>query len=72
MDEKVFLPGTIGERIKDLRTARGISTKELSDKAGLDYSTISRIENGKIQKVADDIVSGYESGSMFQRGCEKR
>lgn len=56
MDEKVFLPGTIGERIKDLRTARGISTKELSDKAGLDYSTLCRIENGKIQKVSDDVV----------------
>ena len=56
MNEKVFLPGTIGERLKDLRTARGITIKELSEKAGLDYSTLSRIENGKIQKVADDIV----------------
>ena len=56
MDEKVFLPGTIGERMKDLRTARGITIKELAEKAGLDYSTLSRIENGKIQKVADDVV----------------
>ena len=56
MNEKVFLPGTIRERVRDLRTAKGITIKELSEKAGLDYSTISRIENGKIQKVADDIV----------------
>jgi transcriptional regulator with XRE-family HTH domain len=56
MNEKIYLPGTIGERVRDLRTARGITIKELSEKAGLDYSTISRIENGKIQKVADDIV----------------
>ena len=56
MNEKIYLPGTIGERMKDLRTARGITIKELSEKAGLDYSTLSRIENGKIQKVADDVV----------------
>ena len=56
MNEKVFLPGTIRERVKDLRTARGITIKELAEKTGLDYSTLSRIENGKIQKVADDIV----------------
>ncbi len=56
MNEKVFLPGTIRERVRDLRTAKGITIKELSEKAGLDYSTLSRIENGKIQKVADDVV----------------
>ena len=56
MNEKLFLPGTIGERVRDLQTARGITIKELSEKAGVDYSILSRIENGKIQKVADDIV----------------
>ena len=56
MNEKVFLPGTVGERVKDLRTAGGITIKDLSEKAGLDYSTLSRIENGKLQKVADDIM----------------
>ena len=56
MNEKIYLPGTIGERLKDLRTDKGITIKELSEKAGVDYSTLSRIENGKIQKVADDIV----------------
>ena len=54
--KKYFLPGTIGERVRDLQTARGITIKELSEKTGVDYSTLSRIENGKIQKVADDIV----------------
>ena len=56
MNEKVFLPGTVGERVRDLQTARGITSKELSEKAGVDYSTLSRIESGKNQRVADDIV----------------
>ena len=56
MNDKIYLPGTVGERVKDLQTAGGITIKELSEKAGVDYSTLSRIENGKNQKVADDIV----------------
>ena len=56
MNDKIYLPGTIRERVRDLRTAKGITIKELSEKAGLDYSTLSRIETGKIQKVADDVV----------------
>ena len=50
MNEKIYLPGTIGERLKDLRTDKGITIKELSEKAGVDYSTLSRIERRITQR----------------------
>ncbi len=56
MKEKIYLPGSIGERLKDLRTARGITIKELAEKTGVDNSTLSRIENGKNQKVSDEVL----------------
>ena len=56
MNEKAFLPGTIGERLTDLCTAAGIAVKELSEKTGLEYSTLSRIKNDKNQKVAHEVV----------------
>ena len=39
---------TIGERIKEARTAFGMSQKEFAEKAGLSGSSISRIEKGEI------------------------
>ena len=56
MNERTFLPGTIGERLTDLCTAAGITVKELSEKTGLEYSTLSRIKNDKNQKVAHEVV----------------
>ena len=47
MNEKTFLPGTIGQRLSDLCTAAGITVKELSENTGLEYSTLSRIKNDK-------------------------
>lgn len=40
---------TIGERVKRLRTARGLKQQELADKAGLAQSTISGVEKGDRQ-----------------------
>ena len=56
MNERTFLPGTIGQRLSDLCTAAGITIKELSEKTGLEYSTLSRIKNDKNQKVAHEVV----------------
>ena len=56
MNEKTFLPGTIGQRLSDLCTAAGITVKELSENTGLEYSTLSRIRNDKNQKVAHEVV----------------
>lgn len=37
----------IGNKIKDLRLAKGLKTKELADLIGVDQSTISKIETDK-------------------------
>ena len=50
MAEKVFLPGGIKERLEDLRNRRKLTLKELSEKTGVDYSTLSRIENGNVKR----------------------
>lgn len=56
MAEKVFLPGGIKERLEDLRNRRKLTLKELSEKTSVDYSTLSRIENGNVKKVGDDVL----------------
>ena len=45
---------TIGERIKKIRMARGISTYTLAQITGLSQSSISKLENGK--RKADNII----------------
>lgn len=37
----------IGNKIRDLRLAKGLKTKELADLIGVDQSTISKIETDK-------------------------
>ena len=56
MAEKVFLPGGIKERLEDLRNRRKLTLKEVAEKTGIDYSTLSRIENGNVKKVGDDVL----------------
>jgi transcriptional regulator with XRE-family HTH domain len=56
MAEKEYLPGGIKERLEDLRNRRKLTLKELSEKTGVDYSTLSRIENGNVKKVGDDVL----------------
>lgn len=38
---------SVGESIKDLRTARGLSIRELATETGLSSAAISRWESGK-------------------------
>jgi len=52
----MHLPGTINERIGDLRTSKGLSQKELCDMIGVVPSQLSRIEQGKIQNISSDIL----------------
>ena len=56
MAEKVFLPGGIKERLEDLRNRCKLTLKEVAEKTGIDYSTLSRIENGNVKKVGDDVL----------------
>ena len=56
MAETEYLPGRIRERMEDLRNRRKLTLKEVSEKTGIDYSTLSRIENGNVKKVGDDVL----------------
>lgn len=56
MAEMEYLPGGIKERLEDLRNRRKLTLKELSEKTGVDYSTLSRIENGNVKKIGDDVL----------------
>ena len=42
--------------MEDLRNRRKLTLKEVSEKTGIDYSTLSRIENGNVKKVGDDVL----------------
>ncbi len=44
MAEMEYLPGGIKERLEDLRNRRKLTLKEVAEKTGIDYSTLSRIE----------------------------
>ena len=52
----MYLPGTIYDRIGDLRTSRGWSQKKLSEITGIVTSQLSRIENGNIENISSDIL----------------
>ena len=56
MAEKEYLPGGPKERLEALRNRRKLTLKEVAEKTGVDYSTLSRIENGNVKKVGDDVL----------------
>lgn len=56
MKEKVYLPGNINERVRELREERGLTRKELAQLSGVNESLLGRIENGKIRKIQDDAL----------------
>ena len=52
----MYLPGTPGEIIGDLRTKAGLSKAELSKRTGIVSSQLSRIENGDTTHISSDIL----------------
>lgn len=50
------IPKDLPERIKYLREQKEMSQSDLAKRIGIDSSRLSRIENGEIQKVSDDVV----------------
>lgn len=40
---------TIGEKIKQLRSQKGLTVRALAEKAGLCVTTVSHIETGQVQ-----------------------
>jgi transcriptional regulator with XRE-family HTH domain len=45
-----------GSALREYRRAAGLSQRELAQKAGLDFSYISKIENGRIPPPAADTI----------------
>ena len=52
----MYLPGTPGEIIGDLRTNKGWTKLKLSQMTGIPQSQLSRIESGKITHISSDIL----------------
>ena len=52
-----YLPGTIGQRLAELREQRGLKKEELAERIGTNTSTLSRLESGKIQKISDEMLT---------------
>ncbi len=42
-------PLSLGRKIRELRKARGLTQRELSARAGLDFTYVSKIENDRLQ-----------------------
>src|SRR5260370_12578668 len=47
---------TFGELLREKRRAAGLSQRLLADRAGVDFSYISKLENGRLPAPADDTV----------------
>ena len=56
MSENEFLPGSIRDRIVDLKRKTNVNNKTIAEKTGISESLLSRIESGKQQTVSDDVV----------------
>ena len=52
----MYLLGTPGEIIGDLRTNKGWTKLKLSQMTGIPQSQLSRIESGKITHISSDIL----------------
>lgn len=51
-----FLPGNIGQRIKELREQRDINQEKLAEILNINKATLSRIERGETKTVGSDIL----------------
>ena len=47
---------SIGATVRYVRAERGLSQKELADKAGVTQATISRLESGRIKELKSDTL----------------
>lgn len=56
-DREIILLKELGERLQKIRNSRGLSTRELADLAGMGYTNINNIENGKVNPQYTTIVA---------------
>jgi transcriptional regulator with XRE-family HTH domain len=48
---------TFGERLRELRKAKGLYQKELADKVGVDFTYLSRLENDRRRPPKENTIS---------------
>lgn len=47
---------TFGHELRELRRSKGISQRDLAKKVGVDFSYISKVENGRLPPPAADTI----------------
>lgn len=52
---------TLGERIRELRTAQEVKQRDAASRAGIDFTYLSKIENGKLAR------SDYSSEKLIRK-----
>ena len=57
MDSKEIIKSKFAENLKDLREKKGISIRELSLRANLEYAQVQRIEKGKVNLSLSTIIA---------------
>ena len=66
---------TFHKRLKELRSERGVSTRELAEEINTTSATISRWENGKSPPTADDklldLADFFNVTVDYLLGCEE-
>jgi HTH-type transcriptional regulator, competence development regulator len=45
-----------GSRIRELRKAKGISLRDFADQVGIDFTYLSKIENGKVDPPSEEKI----------------
>lgn len=47
---------TFGERVRDLRKEQRVSQRDLAGRAGIDFTYLSKIENGRAEPPSEDAI----------------
>ncbi len=45
-----------GERVRELRKARGLSQRDLAGRSGIDFTYLSKIENGRMEPPSEEVI----------------
>jgi transcriptional regulator with XRE-family HTH domain len=45
-----------GEKLRELRRDRGLSQRGLADRAGIDFTYLSKIENGRMEPPSEEVI----------------
>lgn len=67
MDSKENIKKKFAENLKELREKKGISIRELSLRANLEYSQVQRIEKGKVNLSLSTIIALAEGLDLHPR-----